>query len=78
MCMKFQNFWCIIGPTKSNPYVKEVGLGKASKKKSQTWDIVPTGGEGVRHLELSVPTSLSILKPKIKDTVHSRCKLLTL
>ena len=21
-------------------------LGKASKKKSQTWDIVPTGGEG--------------------------------
>ena len=35
------------------------------KKKSQTWDIVPTGGEGVRHPELSVPTSLCDLIPKI-------------
>ena len=35
------------------------------KKKSKTWDIVPTGGEGVRHLELSVPTSLSDLIQKI-------------
>ena len=40
-------------------------LGKASKKKLRTWDIVPTGGEGVRHPKLNVPTSLDILTPKL-------------
>ena len=37
------------------------------KKKSQTWDIVPTGGEGVRLLEFSAPTSLSVLLSSISN-----------
>ena len=45
------------------PYTER--KGRLQKKKSQTWDIVPTGGEGVRHPELSVPTSLCDLIPKI-------------
>ena len=42
-------------------------VGFKKKRKSQTWNIVPTGGEGVRHLEFSVPTSLSVLLSSISN-----------
>ena len=42
-----------------------IGLTKGFKKKSRTWDIVPTEGEVIRNLELIVPTSLSVPTPKL-------------
>ena len=41
-------------------------LGKASKKKSRTWDIVPTGGEGGPTPQNECPNLLKCFDTKIE------------
>ena len=49
-------------PLRSNPEVQEYRLRECFKKKSQT---CPNRGRGSDTPKLSVPTSLSVLTPKL-------------
>ena len=51
---------------KPNIVVNNSTLKEGFKKKVTNLGHCPNRGEGVRHLEFSVPTSLSVLTPKIE------------